>query len=678
MKKIKSVIILSAFVSSSFSFAALPEISGKITFENSKYTSSGINIGESKAPGSGLGSDTTHNKETFKREASARIYFDGQAGEESNYHVELQAFNDDKAVGNFGNSEEYTQRDPLREAYVDTSFNDWMIRAGKQQVVWGTADGMKLLDSINPTDYSEMVQNQMEDSRIPVWMLNADTQLEDGGNFQFIVSQPKENIFAGLNRNISTHLRTNGSSTDLIAAKSGEHTTGPGHDQGNPFIMKGVDSITGKTNGFLNIVPDLATVAQRFYSEFSSTGAASLASNQSTTVNAFAKMSSSQVNANFAPSARGYNNINAFANVYGWDGAQILGGFAGGYDTNLNNNNNALDFGVVKDSVFEYMGNTTFGTFDAMANGRSKYVFDMPEDDVDVSMRYKNTTADGTNYSFNYSYAYDKNPIIDIDWKNANGETLTTTRTANSTYGTTTLTLADSNGKRYGAYAGGSGTKSTVDNGVPVLHFTQKVKRIHNIGGSFDTSFETNLLGPIVIRGEALYQKDTYSPVMDMTALSIGDLPAALKMEKGDRFKYVLGVDITALTNMMVSLQFIQDKNLDYIDTTSTINAYSDKKFTTDYATMHMTNGFNKAEKDKDFYSLYLSKPFGYSGQHRWNNILILEENNGYWNRLDAEYTIDDNTVATVEYNKYWGNENTQFGQLDKASNIQVGLKYSF
>jgi len=35
---------------------------------------------------------------------------------------------------------------------------DWSIRAGKQQVVWGTADGMKLLDTINPTDYSEMAQ----------------------------------------------------------------------------------------------------------------------------------------------------------------------------------------------------------------------------------------------------------------------------------------------------------------------------------------------------------------------------------------------------------------------------------------------------------------------------------------------------------------------------------------
>jgi hypothetical protein len=75
---------------------------------------------------------------------------------------------------------------------------------------------------------------------------------------------------------------------------------------------------------------------------------------------------------------------------------------------------------------------------------------------------------------------------------------------------------------------------------------------------------------------------------------------------------------------------------------------------------------------------LFFSKPFGESGQHRWNNITIYEENGGKWNRLDMEYTIDDNTVATAEFNKYWGNENTQFGQFKDSSNIQIGLKYTF
>jgi len=207
----------------------------------------------------------------------------------------------------------------------------------------------------------------------------------------------------------------------------------------------------------------------------------------------------------------------------------------------------------------------------------------------------------------------------------------------------------------------------------PTLRFTQTLKRARNIGGAFDMAIENETLGPIVIRGEALYQNGVYSPIVDKSKLVIGDLVGALKMEKGNRLKYVLGADITALTNMMVSVQLIQDRNLSYVD-----GNQSTGRYTADFASMHLTNGLNKAEKNKEFYSIFLSKPFGSSGQHRWNNIMMLEEGDGRWNRLDVEYTIDDNTVATAEWNRYWGNENTQFGQLKAASNLQLGLKYSF
>jgi hypothetical protein len=179
--------------------------------------------------------------------------------------------------------------------------------------------------------------------------------------------------------------------------------------------------------------------------------------------------------------------------------------------------------------------------------------------------------------------------------------------------------------------------------------------------------------------------KDTYSPVMDRGSLSIGDLPAALTMRKGDRFKYVLGADITALTNMMVSVQFIQDRNLDHIDSnkdwnseTCSASATNCGVYTTDYATMHLTNGFNKAEKNKDFVSLFLSKPFGELGQHRWNNITMFEDTGGRWNRFDVEYTINDNTIGLIEFNNYWGDRDTQFGQLKNSSNVQLGVKHLF
>ena len=81
---------------------------------------------------------------------------------------------------------------------MDTSAGDWDFRLGKQQVVWGTADGIKLLDIINPTDFRELNQNAMEDSRIPVWMINAETNIGESSNVQLILSQAETNKVAGL------------------------------------------------------------------------------------------------------------------------------------------------------------------------------------------------------------------------------------------------------------------------------------------------------------------------------------------------------------------------------------------------------------------------------------------------------------------------------------------------
>jgi hypothetical protein len=73
-----------------------------------------------------------------------------------------------------------------------------------------------------------------------------------------------------------------------------------------------------------------------------------------------------------------------------------------------------------------------------------------------------------------------------------------------------------------------------------------------------------------------------------------------------------------------------------------------------------------------------MSKPFGAEQQHRWNNIFMYEENGGKWNRADVEYSFNDELIGSAEYNKYWGNENTQFGQLKNSTNLQLGLKYIF
>jgi len=140
-------LLISATLVSSLAFGQA-EISGKITHESASFTEAGTS----------QGSSTSHGTDTFKEETSLRIYVDGEINSLNNgaYHLELQGFNDGEAIDSFSSGEAYTQRDPLREAYVDATFGDkdeFMTRTGKQQVVWGKADGMKLLDIVNPTDY---------------------------------------------------------------------------------------------------------------------------------------------------------------------------------------------------------------------------------------------------------------------------------------------------------------------------------------------------------------------------------------------------------------------------------------------------------------------------------------------------------------------------------------------
>lgn len=60
----------------------------------------------------------------------------------------------------------------LREAYLDITHGETFFRLGKQQVVWGQADGLRVLDAINPLNYREFILGDFEDRRIPIWMLN--------------------------------------------------------------------------------------------------------------------------------------------------------------------------------------------------------------------------------------------------------------------------------------------------------------------------------------------------------------------------------------------------------------------------------------------------------------------------------------------------------------------------
>lgn len=62
----------------------------------------------------------------------------------------------------------------LREFYLDTAAGDTYLRIGKQQVVWGQADGLRVLDVVNPFSFREFTLPDFEDRRIPLWTINAE------------------------------------------------------------------------------------------------------------------------------------------------------------------------------------------------------------------------------------------------------------------------------------------------------------------------------------------------------------------------------------------------------------------------------------------------------------------------------------------------------------------------
>ncbi len=696
--------------------AAEVEISGYLKNETAVFTREGQVTGEAES----MTDESGHESgDLMKLENSARFFLNGYFGESSSWHADLNFIYDSEGANDrYKGHQLYTQNDYLRELYVDTSFGDWSLRLGKQQVVWGTADGIKLLDIINPTDFRELNQNSMEDSRIPIWMVNAERNIGDRSNIQLIVSQVEENKIPGL------------SDED---------------DSGQPFMMKGVETISGNVNGFFNVAPALSNVAATFNAAaFGGMlgGTASpigLNAFAGLTVDGFANgawdISNLMTLGYIAPGAGspsladptnypGYPLLNQFAQ-FGFTG---FGGVT--YDPNGNFgatnlmpitalSTTPLDPTVVSwdpanaTSAFELMPMATFATFNTftqftspttLTGMNSEWVKDYPDDaDVNAGFRFRNTLDNGLNWSVNYFYHYGANPDIDLSYVDSSGNELTVQRAATAlvpgTFGVpdtstsltrdqaranwdlgnpTSILVHDDAGNYYGAIT----PSGTAGMGAPTLRFTESLHRVNSLGASFDYGTALGDI-PLVLRGEFLYDRNDKQPVVDKFLLGIGDLTNSLKMEDADYFKYVLGADITVATNLLISGQFIQYMNLDYIDEpdscTNSSGVVSDcSRYTADFPTLSMGNGLQQGYENKEFYSLFLSKPFGASQEHRWNNIFIYEEGGGKWNRFDVEYSFTDTLIGSAEWNNYWGDENTTFGQFKESSNLQVGIKWLF
>jgi hypothetical protein len=83
---------------------------------------------------------------------------------------------------------EHVQRTEwLRDCYMDYTNGPWFLRLGKQQIAWGQADGIAILDRVNPVDLREFWLPDMEDIRIPLWMLNINYSPKVNSNLQFLM-----------------------------------------------------------------------------------------------------------------------------------------------------------------------------------------------------------------------------------------------------------------------------------------------------------------------------------------------------------------------------------------------------------------------------------------------------------------------------------------------------------
>ena len=83
---------------------------------------------------------------------------------------------------------DHVQRiDWLRDCYLDYNNGPWFLRLGRQQVAWGQADGVAVLDRVNPYDLTEYYLPDSVDLRIPLWMLNINYAPKMNSNLQLLI-----------------------------------------------------------------------------------------------------------------------------------------------------------------------------------------------------------------------------------------------------------------------------------------------------------------------------------------------------------------------------------------------------------------------------------------------------------------------------------------------------------
>ncbi len=73
----------------------------------------------------------------------------------------------------------------IREFHLDFINDDSDLRIGKQFIVWGVLEGIRITDEINPLDFRELILPDLLDYRIPLWSARADLYVGDD-TYEFV------------------------------------------------------------------------------------------------------------------------------------------------------------------------------------------------------------------------------------------------------------------------------------------------------------------------------------------------------------------------------------------------------------------------------------------------------------------------------------------------------------
>jgi hypothetical protein len=102
----------------------------------------------------------------------------------------------------------------LREIFLDIDYQRLFMRAGRQQVVWGSADGIRALDCINPGDGRYAYLDDASEYRIPLWMMRLEARLSVDTTLQFLLIPDFEPAFSTSTGDVYVYR-----STDLSAKR---------------------------------------------------------------------------------------------------------------------------------------------------------------------------------------------------------------------------------------------------------------------------------------------------------------------------------------------------------------------------------------------------------------------------------------------------------------------------